>query len=125
MRLNPHFDAQLASGGVQPNLLVDKSRKMLNLVQNRLNFQLHCWPLVSSLHRSSHRSETQRSALFFRLQLAGLHPIQHQPAPSYSQERASGGNELSNSKFALPPVATRNGLASLLRIGAPTNMRKH
>jgi hypothetical protein len=28
-------------------------------------------------------------------------------------------------QFALPPVATRNGLASPLRIGAPTNRRKH
>ena len=36
-----------------------RSSKMLNPVQNRLNFQLHCWPLVSFFNRSQHRPETQ------------------------------------------------------------------
>ena len=43
MRLNPHLEAQFAPGGVQANLLVNKTRKMLNPIQNRLNFQLHRW----------------------------------------------------------------------------------
>ena len=40
-------------------------------------------------------------------------------APFIRQRRASGGNGLSSLQLALPPVATRNGLALTLRIGAP------
>jgi hypothetical protein len=39
-----------------------------------------------------------------------------------SQRQASGGNELSSLLLALPPVATRNGLAKTLRIGAPVTL---
>ena len=39
---------EVALGFAQLSLLIHKTCEMLNSVQNRLNFQLHCWPLVSS-----------------------------------------------------------------------------
>jgi hypothetical protein len=46
-------------------LLVNKTGKMLNPVQNGLNFQLHCWPLVFSSSRSSNRCETKDHFFWF------------------------------------------------------------
>src|SRR5206468_788286 len=44
MRLNAHVDLQTSSGRTTKlDLLVDETRKMLNPIQNRLNFQLHGW----------------------------------------------------------------------------------
>src|SRR5204863_9374751 len=38
-----HFNAQAPPGTAQPHVLVNKAAKMLNAVQDRLNFQLHGW----------------------------------------------------------------------------------
>ena len=74
--------------GIQLNLPVNKTRKMLNPIQTGLNFQLHRWPLVSFLSRSSHRSETQSQLLFFTCNCASLHPTHQRPTRAvYSQER--------------------------------------
>jgi hypothetical protein len=92
---------------------------MLNPVQKCLNFQLHCGPLVSLFNRSDRRSETKvsffppvinavtRTAASFSALFSP--PTIRQAAPSIRAggERRERTAEL---QFALPPVATRNGL---------------
>ncbi len=120
MRLNAHFDAQLAPRSAQPHLLVKQNREMVNPVQNGLNFQLHCWPLVSSSSRSSNRCETKGHCFSF-CAIRISQPTNPRGLFAGAGERRQWTFEL---QFALPPVATRNGLAPPLRIGAPANDRK-
>jgi hypothetical protein len=84
----------LSSRATESDLLINKTRKMLNPVQNCLNFQLHCWPLVSLFRRSLPGPKPKVS--FFSPSASRINQ-NTKPAPFHSQGRASGGNELSNS----------------------------
>jgi hypothetical protein len=89
VRLHGDLKAKFTSGAAQPNVAVNEPNEMLNPVQKCLNFQLHCWPLVSFLRRSQHRSETKVSLFFSTIN------------PGHSRRlfgrAVSGGNERSNS----------------------------
>src|ERR1039458_9914449 len=64
VRLHGDLNAQFTPGPAQPDVAVHKPNEMLNPVQKYLNFQLHCWPLVSFYSLSQHRSETKVSFFF-------------------------------------------------------------
>jgi hypothetical protein len=104
---------------------------MLNSVQNGLNFQLHGWPLVSSCYPVAKPVRNPRSASFFYPQPVSIAPAalsqhHHPRSTDLNAARAvlfAGAGErrgrASEPPLADPPVATRNGLAPPLQIGAP------
>jgi hypothetical protein len=69
MRLQPHFNVSgLAPPRAKPDLLVNKADKMLNAVQNRLNFQLHrcsCAGLFAFSSNSQTNQNAWRTAIAF------------------------------------------------------------
>src|SRR5204862_7830683 len=126
--LNRNFDAAGPSVplALEADVLKNKSGKMLNGVQNGLNLQLHRWPLVSFLKPGVIPARNPRSAFFAHAQADGL--LTTPPKPTRAVSFAGAGERRQRAvelQFAVPPVATRNGLAPPLRIGAPTNDRKH
>src|ERR1022692_4317869 len=94
VRLHGDLKAKFTPGAAQPDVAVNEPNEMLNPVQKCLNFQLHCWPLVSFLRRSQHRSETKVSLFFSTIN------------PGHSRRlfgrAVSGGNERSNSSSRSP-----------------------
>jgi hypothetical protein len=88
-----------------PDVLVNKARKMLNGVQESLNVQLNSWfPWLSVCvaFELANYSKNWGSAISFT-------------APDVVAPSMGGGGErrrrTSELQFAAPPVATRNGLA--------------
>ena len=104
-----HTDSDLARLAIpvaaEPDVLVNKARKMLNGVQEGLNLQLNSWSpgrMFALPFELANYSNSRGSAISFTT-LDAL-------APSMG-----GGGErrrrIAELQFAAPPVATRNGLA--------------
>jgi hypothetical protein len=88
---------------------------MLHGIQNRLKFHLHIRPLVMG-STGGDPVHNQRSSFFPRFQPANAKPQPRRPIRRGGRAAATSFEPL----LALPPVATRNGLAPPRRIGAPT-----
>jgi hypothetical protein len=73
--------------------------------------QLHRWPLVSGFKAGCHRFETQGQPFFSQRKDPAADKPQNAVAPFHSQGRGERRRRTLELQFALPPVATRNGLA--------------